>query len=407
MEKVKDKFLRYIKTNTKSDPESNTTPSSKNQFELAIKLKAEMEILGLNNITLSEKCYLSATLPANIDKEIPVIGFISHLDTSPDTSGSGVVPQIIENYDGKDIILSSDDNTILSPLDFPDLLKYIGQTIITTNGKTLLGADDKAGIAEIMSAMEFLVNNPEIPHGKIKIAFTPDEEIGRGADHFNVEKFGAQFAYTVDGGEIGELEYENFNAAAMEVIVTGRNVHPGTAKNQMINAIQIANIFNSMLPQNQKPEYTDGYEGFFHPVKIKGTIDNAKIEYIIRDHDKIKFETKKEIAHDIARTINKIHNKNIVTVNIKDSYYNMSEKIKPVMHIVDIAKKAMEDAELNPKIKPIRGGTDGSKLSFMGLPCPNIFTGGHNFHGIYEFIPVNSMEKATEVIINICKNIAK
>lgn len=407
MEKVKDKFLRYIKINTKSDTESNTTPSSKNQFDLAIKLKAEMEMLGLNNITLSDKCYLSATLPANTDKEIPVIGFISHIDTSPDTSGSEVVPQIIENYDGKDIILSSEDNTILSPLDFPDLLKYIGQTIITTNGKTLLGADDKAGIAEIMSAMEFLVNNPEIPHGKIKIAFTPDEEIGRGADHFNVEKFGAQFAYTIDGGEIGELEYENFNAAAMDVIITGRNVHPGTAKNQMINAIQIANIFNSMLPQNQKPEHTDGYDGFFHPVQIKGTIDNAKIEYIIRDHDKIKFETKKEIANDIARTINKIHNKNIVTVNIKDSYYNMSEKIKPVMHIVDIAKKAMEDAGLNPKIKPIRGGTDGSKLSFMGLPCPNIFTGGHNFHGIYEFIPVNSMEKAAEVIINICKNIAK
>lgn len=407
MEKVKDKFLRYIKIDTKSDPDSKTAPSSKKQFDLAIKLKAEMEMLGLNNITLSDKCYLSATLPANTDKEIPVVGFISHLDTSPDTPGNGVTPQIIENYDGEDIILSHDDNIILSPDDFPDLRKYIGQTIIATNGKTLLGADDKAGIAEIMSAVEFLVNNPDIIHGKIKIAFTPDEEIGRGADHFNVEKFGADFAYTVDGGEIGELEFENFNAASLEVNIQGRNVHPGTAKNQMINAIQIANLFNSMLPQNQKPEHTDGYDGFFHPVQIKGTIDNAKIEYIIRDHDKAKFETKKQIAYDIAQIINKIHNKNIITLNITDSYYNMSEKIKPVMHIVEYAKKAMEDAGIKPIIKPIRGGTDGSKLSFMGLPCPNIFTGGHNFHGIYEYIPVNSMEKASEVIINICKNLAK
>ncbi len=407
MKNVKEKFFRYIKIDTKSDPESKTTPSTQKQFDLAIKLKTEMEMLGLKDITLTEKCYLSATLPSNIDIDIPVVGFISHIDTAPDTSGTNVSPQIIENYKGDDIILNKDENILLSPNDFPELKKYIGQTIVTTNGKTLLGADDKAGIAEIMTAIEYLINNPEIKHGKIKIGFTPDEEIGRGADFFNVEKFGADFAYTMDGGEIGELEYENFNAASLSVEVVGRNVHPGTAKNQMINSLQVAMDFNNKLPATQRPEHTEGYEGFFHPIQMSGNINKTNIEYLIRDHDKIEFENKKKLAQDIANDINKKYNKNIITVDITDNYYNMAEKIQPVMHIIDYARIAMEEANIKPLIKPIRGGTDGSRLSYMGLPCPNIFTGGHNFHGIYEYIPINSMEKATEVIVNICKNLAK
>ncbi|NOZ34506.1 MAG: peptidase T [Chlorobi bacterium] len=403
MKNVKYKFLKYITFDTKSNPESDTNPSTVKQFELAKELEREMENLDLKNIKLSDKCYLYATLPSNSDKELPVIGFISHLDTAPDASGTNINPQIFENYDGKDIILNKKNDIILSPKDFPELKKYIGQTLITTDGTTLLGADDKAGIAEIMSAVEYLVNHPEIKHGTIKIAFTPDEEIGRGADHFDVNYFGADFAYTVDGGEIGELEFENFNAASLNVTVKGRNVHPGTAKNQMINSINIAHEYHAMLPNIKRPEHTTAYEGFYHIMNIAGTVDETKMSYIIRDHNREKFEDMKKHAVAVADLLNKSHHKEIISVEIKDSYFNMKEKIKPVMHIVETAKQAMINADIKPKIRPIRGGTDGSRLSYMGLPCPNIFTGGHNFHGIYEYISLNSMRKATEVIVNIAK----
>jgi tripeptide aminopeptidase len=403
--KVKDKFIRYIKIDTQSNPDSNSNPSSNNQFELAKKLVTELENLGLNEIIMTDKCYVTATLPSNTDKNVPVIAFIAHLDTSPDTSGKNVEHQIIENYDGNDIILNTENNIILSPSDFPILKNYIGKTLITTKGKTLLGADNKAGIAEIMTAIQYLTEHPEVKHGKIKIGFTPDEEIGRGADNFDVKKFGADFAYTVDGGEIGELEYENFNAASLSVTINGRNIHPGTAKNLMINSIQIANDFHNKLPKNERPENTEAYEGFFHLLKMSGTVDLTKMQYIIRDHDLKKFEKKKELAKKNVDSINSEYNKEIISVEIKDTYFNMKEKIEPVYHIVELAKEAMIEAEVEPKISPIRGGTDGARLSYMGLPCPNIFTGGHNFHGLYEFIPVESMEKAVEVIINISKNI--
>ena len=403
MKSVKYKFLKYIGFDTKSDPDSDTNPSTVKQFELAKELENELENLGLQNIKLSDKCYLYATLPANSDKNLPVIGFISHMDTAPDTSGENVKPQIIENYDGNTILLNKKENILLSPEDFPELKKYIGQTLITTDGTTLLGADDKAGVATIMTAVEYLVNHPEIKHGTIKIAFTPDEEIGRGADHFDVDFFGADFAYTVDGGEIGELEYENFNAASLNVTIKGRNVHPGTAKNQMINSINIAHEFHAMLPNIKRPEHTNGYEGFYHLMNISGTVDETKMSYIIRDHNREKFEDMKKHVLAVTDLLNKSHHKEVITVEIKDSYYNMREKIEPVMHIIETAKQAMINADIKPKIKPIRGGTDGSRLSYMGLPCPNIFTGGHNFHGIYEYISLNSMIKAVEVIINITK----
>ncbi|NPA44084.1 MAG: peptidase T [Chlorobi bacterium] len=403
MNQVKYKFLKYIKFDTKSNPESNSTPSTVKQFELAKELQKELEDLELSNIKLTDKCYLYATLPANSDKKVPAIGFIAHMDTAPDTSGENVNPQIHEDYNGEDIILNEKENIILSPKDFPELTKYKGQTIITTDGTTLLGADDKAGIASIMTAIEYLQKHPEIKHGDIKIAFTPDEEIGRGADHFDVDFFNAEFAYTIDGGEIGELEYENFNAASLSVTIAGRNVHPGTAKNQMINSINVAHEFHSMLPNIKRPEHTDGYEGFYHLMDISGTIDETKMTYIIRDHDRTKFEEMKEHVIHVAELLNKSHHKELIKLEIKDSYYNMREKIEPVMHIVDFAKQAMKDANVKPKIKPIRGGTDGSRLSYMGLPCPNIFTGGHNFHGKYEYIPLQSLEKAVEVIINITK----
>ena len=402
MKQVKYKFLKYIKFDTKSDPESNSTPSSVKQFELAKELQKELEDLELK-VKLTDKCYLYATLPSNSDKKVPAIGFISHMDTAPDTSGANVNPKIHENYNGENIILNEKDKTTLSPNDFPELKKYVGQTLITTDGTTLLGADDKAGIAEIMTAIEYLQKHPEIKHGDIKIAFTPDEEIGRGADNFDVDYFNAEFAYTIDGGEIGELEYENFNAASLSVTVTGRNVHPGTAKNQMINSINVAHEFHAMLPNIKRPEHTDGYEGFYHLMNISGTIDETKMTYIIRDHDRTKFEEMKEHVIHVAELLNKSHHKELIKLEITDSYFNMREKIEPVMHIVETAKKAMENAGIKPKIKPIRGGTDGSRLSYMGLPCPNIFTGGHNFHGKYEYISLQSMEKAVEVIINICK----
>jgi len=405
MKNVKYKFLKYIAFDTKSDPESDTNPSTVKQFELAKELERELENLGLKNIKLTDKCYLYATLPSNSDKKLPTIGFISHIDTAPDTSGENVKAQIIKDYDGNDIVLNEPKNIILSPKDFPELKKYIGQTLITTDGTTLLGADDKAGIASIMTAVEYLVNHPEIKHGTVKIAFTPDEEIGRGADFFDVDFFGADFAYTVDGGEIGELEFENFNAASLNVTVKGRNVHPGTAKNQMINSINIAHEFHAMLPNIKRPEHTTGYEGFFHLMNISGTVDETKMAYIIRDHDREKFEDMKKHVEAVADLLNKSHHKEIISVKMKDSYYNMREKIEPVFHIVETAKQAMLDAGIKPKIKPIRGGTDGSRLSYMGLPCPNIFTGGHNFHGIYEYISLNSMIKAVEVIVNIVKKV--
>ena len=405
MKQVKYKFLKYVQFDTRSNPESNKTPSTVKQFELAKELQSELEKLELKHIKLTDKCYLYATLPANTEKDIPTIGFIAHLDTAPDTSAENVKPTIVENYNGKDILLNEKEDIVLSPDDFPELKKYVGQDLITTDGTTLLGADDKAGIAIIMTALEHLINNPEIKHGTIKIAFTPDEEIGRGTDHFDVDFFNADFAYTVDGGKIGELEYENFNAASLKITVKGRNVHPGTAKNQMINSMNIAHEFHSMLPNIKRPEHTEGYEGFYHLTDIKGSINETKMSYIIRDHDKKKFEEMKEHAGHIADLLNKSHHKELITAEIKDSYYNMKEKIEPVIHIVDTAEKAMIDAGIKPIIKPIRGGTDGSKLSYMGLPCPNIFSGGHNYHGIYEFIPIPSMIKAVEVVVNIAKEV--
>ncbi len=404
MEKVLDKFLRYVKIDTRSDESSDTTPSTENQKTLAGMLVEELKNMGLKDAEMDKNGYVMATLPANTEKEIKVVGFISHLDTSPDASGKNVNPQIINNYDGSDIKLGN--SAVLSPHDFPELNDYLGKTLITTDGTTLLGADDKAGVAEIMAAVEYLTQHPEIKHGTVKIGFTPDEEIGRGADKFDVKKFGADFAYTVDGGRIGELEYENFNAAGLTVTINGRNVHPGTAKNQMINSMIISMEFNTMLPSDQRPEHTEGYEGFYHLINMQGTVDKSELKYIIRDHDRKKFEDKKELVRNIADFLNKKYGAGTVELELKDQYYNMKEKIEPVKYIVDMAEQAMKDAGVKPLIKPIRGGTDGSKLSFMGLPTPNLFTGGHNFHGIHEYIPSESMEKAVEVIVNVIKKVA-
>ncbi len=405
MKSVVEKFVRYAKIDTQSNEESNTTPSTDKQFKLANLLVEELKSMGLADAAVDKDGYVMATLPSNMNNDVPVVGFISHMDTAPDASDENVNPQFIEKYDGTDIPLGN--NAVLSPADFPELLSYKGQTIITTDGTTLLGADDKAGVAEIMTAVEYLVNHPEIKHGTVKVGFTPDEEIGRGADKFDVKKFAADFAYTIDGGRIGELEYENFNAAGLTVTVSGRNVHPGTAKNQMINAITIGIEYDRMLPNNQRPEHTEGYEGFFHLMDFQGTVDKAVLRYIIRDHDKVKFEQKKMLASHTTGFINEKYGKAVVATELKDQYFNMKEKIEPVKYIVDIAEQAMLDAGVKPIKKPIRGGTDGSKLSFMGLPTPNIFTGGHNFHGIHEYIPVHSMEKAVEVIVNVVKNVAK
>ncbi len=406
MKSVKDRFLSYIAIDTKAEPSSKTTPSSQKQFNLAHKLKEELEALGLK-ASVDEKCYLMAEIPANTDKKIPAIGFIAHLDTAPDASGECTNPQIVTNYDGKDILLNQEQNITLSPTDFPELLLYKGQELITTDGTTLLGADDKAGVAEIMTAVERLLSQPEIKHGAIKIGFTPDEEIGRGADFFDVEKFGANYAYTIDGGEIGELEYENFNAAGLSIEFLGRNVHPGTAKNQMINSLNLAQEFNALLPAWQRPEHTEEYEGFFHLMSMNGTIESTKEYIIIRDHDKEKFEDKKKVVLSAIHLMQTKYGEKSIKYNLEDNYYNMKEKVEPVKFIVDIAQQAIEEAGIAPKIIPIRGGTDGSRLSYMGLPCPNIFAGGHNFHGKYEFIPTQSMEKAVEVILNIIKGFEK
>ncbi|WP_289665807.1 peptidase T [Flavobacterium panacagri] len=407
MQHIIDRFISYITIDTESDPNSQTTPSTQKQWNLANKLVEELKAIGLEEVTIDDKAYIMATLPSNVDHEVPTIGFVSHFDTSPDFSGANVKPQIVENYDGKDIVLNAEKNIVLSPNYFKDLLQYKGQTIITTDGTTLLGADDKAGITEIVSAMEYLMQHPEIKHGKIRIGFTPDEEIGRGAHHFDVEKFGAQWAYTMDGSQIGELEYENFNAAGAKITFKGKSVHPGYAKGKMINSMLLANEFINELPKGETPEETKGYEGFFHVHHIKGNIEETVLELIIRDHNKKKFEKRKELIHKIAKKFNKRFAKkfgeDIVIAVVKDQYYNMKEKVLPVKHIVDIAEKAMRELNIKPIIKPIRGGTDGSQLSFMGLPCPNIFAGGHNFHGKYEYVPAESIQKATNVIVKIAE----
>lgn len=407
MQHIIDRFISYVIIDTESDANSETTPSTKKQWNLANKLVEELKAIGMQDVTIDDKAYIMATLPSNVNHEVPTIGFISHFDTSPDFCGANVKPQIITNYDGKDIILNAERNIILSPNYFKDLLLYKGQTLITTDGTTLLGADDKAGITEIVTAMEYLVKNPEIKHGKIRVGFTPDEEIGRGAHHFDVEKFGAKWAYTMDGSQIGELEYENFNAAAAKITFKGKSVHPGYAKGKMINSMLIANDFINKLPVDETPETTKGYEGFFHVHHLKGSIEETVLELIIRDHSKKKFEKRKELIEKITRKINKKFAKqfgeDIVITEIKDQYYNMKEKVLPVKHIVDIAEKAMKEIGIKPIIKPIRGGTDGSQLSYKGLPCPNIFAGGHNFHGKYEYVPVESMQKAVEVIVKIAE----
>ena len=407
MQHIIDRFISYVVIDTESDANSETTPSTKKQWDLANKLVEELKTIGMQDVSIDDKSYIMATLPSNVAHEVPTIGFISHFDTSPDFCGANVKPQIVPNYDGKDIVLNTDKNIILSPNYFKDLLLYKGQTLITTDGTTLLGADDKAGITEIVTAMEFLINNPEIKHGKIRIGFTPDEEIGRGAHHFDVEKFGADWAYTMDGSQVGELEYENFNAAGAKITFKGKSVHPGYAKGKMINSMLIANNFLNELPSGETPEETKGYEGFFHVHHLTGSIEETVLELIIRDHNKNKFEKRKELIEKITKKINKKFAKqfgeDIVTAEIKDQYYNMKEKVLPVKHIVDIAEKAMKEIGIKPLIKPIRGGTDGSQLSYKGLPCPNIFAGGHNFHGKYEYVPAESMQKAVEVIVKIAE----
>ncbi|HHT60829.1 MAG TPA: peptidase T [Paludibacteraceae bacterium] len=398
-----NRFLKYVSFTTTSDENKETTPSTLEQMVFANYLAEELKSVGLQDVELDKNGYLMATLPANTDSVLPTIGFIAHMDTSPDMSGENVKPKIIKNYDGNAILLNAEKNIVLSPEQFPELLQYKGQDLIVTDGTTLLGADDKAGIAEIVSAMDYLIKHPEIKHGKVRVAFTPDEEIGRGASLFDVEKFGAEWAYTIDGGEIGELEYENFNAASAKVTFHGRNVHPGYAKNKMINSMLVAQQFAAMLPQRETPEHTEGYEGFYHLIAMSGEVELSTLTYIIRDHDRNCFESRKTEMQRLVDKINTEFGNGTATIELKDQYYNMKEKIEPVMHVVDLAYKAMEMAEIEPKVKPIRGGTDGAQLSFKGLPCPNLFAGGHNFHGRYEFVPIQSMHKAKEVIINIIK----
>ena len=405
-EHITKRFLSYVTIDTESDPNNPEFPSTEKQWDLARLLVKELSDIGMNDITLDENCYVMATLPSNLDYEVPTIGFVSHIDTTPDYTGANVNPQIHHNYDGKDIILNEKENIILSPSYFEDLLQYKGQTLITTDGSTLLGADDKAGITEIVSAMEYLIKHPEIKHGKIRICFTPDEEVGKGAHKFDVEKFGAEWAYTMDGSQIGELEYENFNAAGAKIIINGKIVHPGYAKGKMINSMTIASDFISRLPKNEVPESTEGYEGFFHLYQIDGKVEQTILHYIIRDHDKELFENRKDFINSVVSNLNKELGSDIIEIEISNQYYNMKEKVVPVMHIVDIAEEVMKDLNIIPLIKPIRGGTDGSQLSFMGLPCPNIFAGGHNFHGRYEYVPVESMMKATEVIVGISEKVA-
>jgi tripeptide aminopeptidase len=407
MQDIINRFISYVTIDTESDPNSETTPSTEKQWNLANKLVDELKAIGMQDVTIDKHSYVMATLPSNVSHQVPTIGFVAHFDTTPDFTGANVTPQIVENYDGKDIVLNKEQNIVLSPNYFKDLLLYKGQTLITTNGLTLLGADDKAGITEIVTAMEYLIKNPEIKHGKIRVCFTPDEEIGRGADLFDVKKFGADWAYTMDGSQIGELEYENFNAAGVKITFKGKSVHPGYAKGKMINSMLLANDFINELPKNEIPQETKGYEGFFHVTQLSGSIEETKLELIIRDHYMKKFKERKKMVEKITKKFNKKYAKqfgeDIVITEIKDQYYNMKEKVEPVMFIVDLAEKAMKSLGIKPLIKPIRGGTDGCRLSYMGLPCPNIFAGGHNFHGKYEYVPVESMKKAVEVIIKIAE----
>lgn len=406
MNKILERFLNYVKIDTQSDAESKSNPSTEKQFDLGRLLEKELKELGFENVTLDENCNLWAELKSNTDKDVPSIGFIAHMDTATDVTGKDVNPQIIENYDGKSIVLNQENDIVLKIEDFPELKNYKGQTLITTDGTTLLGADNKAGIAEIITALEYFIENPEVKHGDIKIAFTPDEEVGRGTETFDVEKFNADFAYTIDGGEIGGLEYETFNAAKAKLTIKGKNVHPGTAKNTMVNSLRLGFEFNSLLPSNEKPEYTEGYEGFYHLLETEGNVEETVMKYIIRDHDMEKFQEKKDL---FTKTVDYLNYKydNRITLDMEDQYNNMSEKIKPVFHIVETAKKAMEDLGIEPKISPVRGGTDGARLSYMGLPTPNVFTGGHNFHGKYEYIPLESMGKAVLVIRKIVELYSK
>jgi tripeptide aminopeptidase len=404
---VTKRFIKYAKIDTQSNPKSGKHPSTETQLDFSLNLGTELIEIGLKDVTVDEKAYVMATLPSNLEKKVPVIGFIAHVDTSPDSSGKDVDPQFAHNYDGKDIILNEKKNIVMSPKEFPELQAYIGQTLITTDGNSLLGADDKAGIAEIVTAMEYLIQLPEIPHGMVKICFTPDEEIGEGADFFDVEKFAADFAFTVDGDELGVIEYENFNAASAKVKVHGRIVHPGYAKNKMKNSMLVANKFLSMLPAAEIPERTSGVEGFFHLTEISGRVEKTEMEIIIRDHNRQLFEKRKKLIEWIAKQLNLEYGEGTVELELKDQYYNMLEKIQPVKYIIDIASEAMVECGIQPKIKAIRGGTDGARLSYMGLPCPNIFTGGHNFHGCYEFIPENSMVKSVEVILKIIDKVQK
>lgn len=405
MQHLIDRFISYVTIDTESDPNSTSTPSTAKQLVLAKLLVQELKAIGMSEITKDKNGYVMATLASNVEEEVPTIGFVSHYDTTPDFTGKDVKPQIIENYNGEDIVLNVEQNIVLSPKYFKDLLQYKGQTLITTDGTTLLGADDKAGLTEIVTAMEYLIQNPEIKHGKIRVCFTPDEEIGRGADHFDVAKFGAQWAYTMDGSQIGELEYENFNAASAKITFKGKSVHPGYAKGKMINSMLIANDFIGELPKKETPETTKGYEGFFYVHHLNGSIEETVLEIIIRDHDAKKFKKRKDYIHAIAEKFNKKYKKqfgeDIVISEVKDQYYNMKEMVEPVKFIVDLAEQAMKELGIKPLLKPIRGGTDGCRLSYMGLPCPNIFAGGHNFHGKYEYVPVESIQKAVDVIVKI------
>jgi tripeptide aminopeptidase len=401
-----ERFIRYIKVETTSDPRSGLHPSTPTQLEFAKNLASELIEIGLSDVSVDDKAYVMASLPSNIEKEVPVVGFIAHVDASPDFSGKNIQPRFVENYDGGKILLNNDLDIKLDPEVFPELLKYKGQTLITTNGTTLLSADDKAGLAEIVTAMEYLIQHPEIKHGEIKVGFTPDEEIGQGADFFDVEKFGADFAYTLDGGELGELEYENFNAASAKVKINGRIVHPGFAKNKMKNSLLIAQQFLNMLPANEVPQHTEGFEGFYHLMEMNGKVEETNMEFIIRDHNMDIFIQRKKLFNAIAEHLNLQYGEGTVELDMNDQYYNMLEQIKPVMYVVDIAEVAMIECGVTPIKKAIRGGTDGARLSYMGLPCPNVFAGGHNFHGKFEFVPVQSMVKAVEVVLKIVEKVS-
>ena len=402
---ITERFLKYVSFTTTSDENTNMTPSTPGQMIFAKYLVDELKSIGLTEVDVDKNGYIMATLPANIQKEVPTIGFVAHMDTSPDMSGKNPKPRVVANYDGNDIVLNEEKAIVLETAKYPEILLYIGQDVVVTDGNTLLGADDKAGLAEIVSAMEYLVAHPEIKHGKIRVGFTPDEEIGQGADHFDVEKFGAEWAYTMDGGEIGELEFENFNAASAKVTFKGVNVHPGYARHKMLNSMRVAHQFASMIPRHETPEHTEGYEGFFHLTNMEGTVEKSSLSYIIRDHDRDRFERRKKEFTHLVNKINAEFGDGTATLELRDQYYNMREKIEPVMHIIDLAFNAMNDVGVTPKVKPIRGGTDGSRLSYMGLPCPNIFAGGHNFHGRFEFVPVQSMEKAMQVIVKIAESV--